>query len=79
MTRQRRKPGAVGAAGPSEFIHAEGLDNAEDNTDPRKTKTSFARAAAAEAFGHYRYFGWRQWGRFRDRSPAEIARLRGTP
>lgn len=75
-------PGSSGAgrdAGASDFVKAGERDETKNTTIPPKNKSAFARAAAAEEFGFYRFNSWRQWSRFRDRTPAEIARLRGTP
>ena len=37
----------------------------------KRRRSSFARAAAADAFGG-RYFGWREWGEFEDEHADDI-------
>jgi len=73
--------------GASEMIKSGQTVVSEDTTSPRKFKyveprhrskrtSKFAQRIAAEEFGHYRHFAWRQWGDFVDTKPAELAKRR---
>ena len=73
--------------GVSELVNAGTLDGSEDTASPTKYKyveprhhsrrtSKFAQQIAAEEFGHHRHFAWRQWGGFRDVTPAEARKRR---
>lgn len=58
--------------------YKQNTESRQDTRRHRSRRTSkFAQQIASEEFGHQRHFAWRQWGEFRDRTPAELAKLRG--